>query len=69
MAEFMSETKDFLAALQSRGGAARNAELRRVVDLKEDRMRQWCRRHGLVRFDSPYWRITELGTARLKELS
>lgn len=65
----MSETKEFLEALQSWGGAARNAELRRVVTRGEDRMRKWCRRHGLVTFESPYWRITELGTARLKELS
>lgn len=68
----MNDTLSFLRTLYERGGSATNRQLGCVVDRQEDRMRQWCRRNGLVRFDRSFkpaqWVLTDAGIARMTEL-
>lgn len=60
------EDMDFLRALARWDGIASSRDLGCVVDRKEDRARQRCRRLGLVTFDG-YWRLTEAGRSKLLE--
>lgn len=68
----MTDTLSFLRALYEHGGSATNCQLGCVIDRKEDRVRQWCRRNGLVRFDRSVkparWFLTNAGIARIAEL-
>lgn len=68
----MTDTLSFLRTLYEHGGSATNRQLGCVIDRKEDRVRQWCSRNGLVRFDRSFkparWIVTNAGLARMTEL-
>lgn len=67
-----SDTLTFLRDLYELGGSATSRQIGCVTDRKQDRMRQWCRRYGLVQFDRSFkparWIITNAGLARMEEL-
>jgi len=61
MRELTKAQQAFLRDLISWGGAATPRDLGPQTSQEANSARQFCKRHELVVFEVPYWRITYLG--------